>query len=77
MEWIFTKIALLGVAALFYWFVFSAMKKRRDKGSRAAQFKVGGRKLEVEGRKPESREDRQKRRQVSLRDGPRFKRRFR
>ena len=77
MEWIFTKIALLGIGVLFYWFIFSTMKRNRGTGSRAAQFKVGGRKLEVEGRQPESREERQKRMQISLRDGPRFKRRFR
>ncbi|OGG05173.1 MAG: hypothetical protein A3F83_08490 [Candidatus Glassbacteria bacterium RIFCSPLOWO2_12_FULL_58_11] len=77
MTWIFTKIALVGIAALLYWLIFSTMRKTRGTGSRAAQFKVGGKKPEVEGRQPESREDRQKRLQVSLRDGPRFKRRFR
>ncbi|HUU29533.1 MAG TPA: hypothetical protein VM123_17150 [archaeon] len=69
-------IILIVIVGGLYFIVFSTLNSRLKRGSRVAQFKVGGaRRSDL--RKLETREERQKRREVSLRDGPRLKRRFR
>ena len=79
MEFGLVKIALIAGAALLYYFIFTRINKNLKKGSRAARFKVGGSRLDVEGRmkEKETREERRKRGEVSLRDGRLWKRRHR
>jgi hypothetical protein len=57
----------------FYLYISRKMKKE----SRAAHFQVGGTKFGEMMHGEESREERQQRHQVSLRDGPRLHRRMR
>lgn len=70
-------LILLLVIALGYVRLFFFVNRRLKKDSRVAQFKVGGRKFGELHEKEETREDRVKKRQVSLRDGPMFRRRLR
>ena len=73
------KIALIAAAIMFYFFIFARINRSLKKGSRASRFKVGGDRLDVEARMKgkETREERRKRGEISLRDGPMWKRRFR
>ena len=79
MEFGLIKIALIAAAVMFYYFIFTKINRNLKKGSRAAQFKVGGSRLDIEKRMKgkETREERRKRGEVSLRDGPMWKRRLR
>jgi len=79
MEFGLIKIALIAAAAMFYFFIFIRINKGLKKGSRAARFKVGGSRLDIEARmrEKETREERRKRGEVSLRDGRLWKRRYR
>lgn len=70
-------LILLLVIALGYIRLFFFVNRKLKKDSRVAQFKVGGRKFGELHEKEETREDRVKKRQVSLRDGPMFRRRLR
>ena len=70
------KIILIIIVGMLYFFLISTLNSKLKRGSRAAQFKVGGRGRHLELRKDESREDRRKRREVSLRGGRMWKRRF-
>ncbi|MFC1545032.1 hypothetical protein ACFL4X_02600, partial [Gemmatimonadota bacterium] len=71
---IIIKLVLIGVAVAFYFFIYRSLKGTR-KGSRAANFSVGGRKRrEIEASEMD-RDERVRRRKVSLRGGPMFKRR--
>jgi len=79
VEFSLIKIALVAVAAMLYYFIFTRINRSLKKGSRASQFKVGGSRLDIEKRMKgkETREERRKRGEVSLRDGPMWKRRLR
>jgi len=79
MEFSLIKIVLFAVAVMLYYFIFTRINRSLKKGGRAAQFKVGGSRLDIERRmrEKETREERRKRGEISLRDGPMWKRRFR
>lgn len=79
MEFGLIKIVLVAVAVILYYFIFTRINRSLKKGSRASQFKVGGSRLDIERRmrEKETREERRKRGEVSLRDGPMWKRRLR
>lgn len=79
MEFGLIKIVLIAVAVMLYYFIFTRINRSLKKGSRAAQFKVGGSRLDIgrRMREKETREERRKRGEVSLRDGPMWKRRWR
>ena len=70
-------IILLVVIVFGYFLLITKINKRLKKGSRTSRFRVGGTPYKPEGKPGESREERRKRKEVSLRDGPMFKRRFR
>ena len=70
-------IILLIVIGCGYFLIITTINARLKRGSRASRFKVGGTPYKPEGKPEESREERRKRGEVSLRDGPVFKRRFR
>ena len=70
-------VILLVVIICGYFLVITSLNARLKKGSRASRFKVGGTPYKPECKPGESREERRKRKEVSLRDGPMFKRRFR
>lgn len=69
-------IVLIVVIALAYFYVISRIKGKLKSGTRARSFKVGGEPRKSSRALPESREDRQERKEISLRDGPRLRRRF-
>ncbi|MEA1996920.1 MAG: hypothetical protein U9N45_04750 [Gemmatimonadota bacterium] len=71
------KIILILLAGLFLFWFIRANNRRLNRESRAATFKVGGSPSHEKQLRKETREERQQRGKVSLRDGPRFKRRFR
>ena len=71
---LFIKIILIGVAIAFYLFVYRALKGTR-RGSRAAEFSVGGRKRREKDVADMDREERIRKRKVSLRSGGMFNRR--
>ncbi len=75
MENILIKIVLFGVAVALYLLVFRAMRKSR-KGSQTASFSVGGRKRREKEASEMNREERIRKRKVSLRGESRFRRRF-
>lgn len=79
MEFGLIKILLIAAVAMFYYFIFAKINRNLRKGSRSARFKVGGSRLDIEKRikEKETREERRKRGEVSLRDGKLWKRRFR
>ena len=79
MEFGLIKIALIAAAAMLYYFIFTRINRSLKKGSRAARFKVGGGRLDIKKRmrEKETREERRKRGEVSLRGGRLWKRRFR
>ena len=79
MELGLIKILLIVAVVMFYFFIFTKINRSLKKGSRAARFKVGGSRLDIERRmrEKETREERRKRGEVSLRDGRLWKRRFR
>lgn len=68
------KLILIAVAVAFYVFVYKALSANR-KNSRVANFSVGGRKRREKDVSEMDREERIRRRRVSLRGGPMFKRR--
>ena len=67
-------LILLLAAAYGYVRFYLYMNRKVKKASRAAEFKVGGKKFGELHEKEESTEDRIKKRKVSLRQGPRFRR---
>jgi hypothetical protein len=69
-------IILLIVIICGYFLLITAINARLKRGSRASQFKVGGTPYKPEGKPEESREERRKRGEVSLRGGRMWKRRF-
>lgn len=69
-------IILLIVIVCGYFLLITSINARLKRGSRAAQFKVGGMLRRPEGKPKESREERRKRGEVSLREGRMWKRRF-
>lgn len=77
MNYIGVKIVVIALAFLFYWFVIRKLSKNLRRGSRVEMFSVGGRKQrDKEELEQMSREERLRRRKVSLRDGSLFRRRF-
>ena len=68
------KIILIAIAVAFYIFIYRALKGNR-RSSRAANFSVGGRKRYEKDASEMDRDERIRRRKVSLRGGPMFKRR--
>jgi hypothetical protein len=72
------KIILILVAALFYVLFVRIMRTKFHRTSRVSQFRVGGRlRRSRDEDEEESREERQARKEVSLRDGRMWKRRLR
>jgi hypothetical protein len=69
-------IVLLVVIVFGYFLLISKINARLKKGSRVSRFRVGGTPYKPECKPGESRDERRKRKEVSLRDGPMFKRRF-
>jgi len=69
-------IILLIVIICGYFLLITAINARLKRGSRASQFKVGGTPYKPESKPEESREERRKRGEVSLRGGRMWKRRF-
>ena len=72
-----TEIILLVVIIVVYLRVFKAMNSKVNRDSRAARFRVGGRKFGDLVEKEESKEEHLKKRKVSLRQGSMFHRRYR
>ncbi len=75
MEHLLIKLVLIGVAVVLYAFVYRALRRRR-KDSRVAGFSVGGRKRREKDAAELDRGERIRKRKVSLRGGPMFKRRY-
>ena len=68
------KIILIAIAIAFYIIIYRALKSNR-KSSRAANFSVGGRKRYEKDASEMDRDERVRRRRVSLRGGGMFNRR--
>lgn len=73
---VFGIILVLAIAFGYIRMMLYIHRKSKNE-SRVARFKVGGQKFGDITQKEESTEDRQRRKQVSLREGPRLGRRFR
>ncbi|MBN2290659.1 MAG: hypothetical protein JXQ83_15095 [Candidatus Glassbacteria bacterium] len=69
-------IILLVVIGAGYFLLVTAINSKLRRDSRVARFRVGGTPYKPEGKPGESREERRKRGEVSLRDGRMWKRRF-
>jgi len=70
-------IIFLIVIGCGYFLLIITMNAKLKRGSRAARFRVGGTPYKSQSKPEESREERRKRGEVSLRGGRLWKRRFR
>ena len=69
-------IIFLIVIGCGYFLVITTINARLKRGTRASRFKVGGTPYKPEGKPEESRAERRKRGELSLRGGRMWKRRF-